>query len=139
MKKLALIILLYAVQHTCLCQQVRDKRTDSAMATKVLNGLKGTINITTEQEGKLYEAVLKASEDRRKVFRQFWKTEKFAEELAKVEYQKDLAIQKTLGVEKYLEYKAMLNYKRLQFEDLQRMRYKQYEDSVMHKQKRNEP
>ena len=136
MKKVTFIyILILLLPVVALGRQDRKKHADSSAAQKAVTALKQAVTVSAEQEQQLFRAALRANENKRKVYEQYWKTSNFRTALAKTVYIRDSIYEQVLGKAKYLECREKLHYKQQQSELQQRIRVKRFEDSVTNKNK----
>lgn len=85
--------------------------------------MKESFTITPKQEQQLYMAGITISQQRRAVYKQYWKTEGFRTEMAKVDASAEALYTSIVGAENYKTYKATMNSRLDQRMQLMRNRY----------------
>lgn len=113
----------------------QEKRTDSAIAVRGTQKVKQFIDITPQQEAAIREASVKASQAKRAVFKQYWKTEAFPREMAKAEHLQDSLYESILGIKYYKLYREKLNKEEGKRAYELRVRAQQRKDSITTKPK----
>lgn len=92
-------------EQTATKQLDHEKKADTAVANKEVRIVKKYMSITLEQENALSEATIKVNQAKRQVFKQYWKTPSFQNEIAKAEHMQDSLFSVVLGSKAYELYK----------------------------------
>lgn len=120
MKNISLIITICLLCSTvCLSQEkqkvieerrsMMEQKADSAIANRMVKRMKELFAVTANQELELYKTGININGNRRKVFKEYWKTEAFPAQMAKVDSTAGALYTAIVGAENYKLYKDVVN------------------------------
>lgn len=89
-------------------RQIHEQKADSAISNREVQRMKELVTLTREQEVALYQAGITISHERREVFKKYWKTEAFQQQMAVVDKRADSLYQSVVGATNLKSYKEML-------------------------------
>jgi hypothetical protein len=87
---------------------VMEQKADSAIANRTIKRMKELFTITTKQEQTLYETGITINNNRRQVFKTYWKTDAFPVQMAKIDSTADASYKAIVGEENYKLFKDVL-------------------------------
>jgi hypothetical protein len=102
----------FSQQKQLLVEQRRplmEQKADSAIANRTIKRMKELFTITVGQEQTLYQTGVAMNNNRRQVFKTYWKTAEFPAQMAKVDSTTDALYKAIVGIENYKLYKEVLN------------------------------
>jgi hypothetical protein len=92
-------------EQTAQKQLEHEKKADTAVSNKEVRLVKQYMSITSDQENALSEATIKVNQEKRLVFKKYWRTPSFQAEIAKAEHLQDSLFSAVLGTRNYELYK----------------------------------
>ncbi|MBO9566974.1 MAG: hypothetical protein J7621_29650 [Niastella sp.] len=107
--KILLLLLLYCLLHlNARGQRTHYSAKDSAVASGYAQKARQQFSLSAEQTDKLISAVIRSEEAKRMVFKRYWKTKAFLQEMKKAVFVKDSAYEAVLGERKFRFFKETL-------------------------------
>jgi hypothetical protein len=85
-----------------------EQKADSAIANRTIKRMKELFPVSEKQEQALYQAGITINNNRRNVFKTYWKTEAFRGEMAKIDSTASLTYQSIIGEKNYQQFKEVL-------------------------------
>jgi hypothetical protein len=85
-----------------------EQKADSAIANRTIKRMKELFTISPEQEQALYKTGVTINNNRRQLFKTYWKTEAFQTEMTKVDKAADSSYKAIVGSNNYQLYKEVL-------------------------------
>jgi hypothetical protein len=89
-------------------RQFHEQKADSAIANRTVKQIKQLFALTADQEQTLYLTAVQINNSRRNVFKTYWRTEAFHEQMSKMDKRADSLYQSIVGVTNYQLYKDMV-------------------------------
>ncbi|OQP64631.1 hypothetical protein A4R26_16435 [Niastella populi] len=102
----------FSQQKQAIIEQRRplmEQKADSAIANRTVKRMKELFSLTASQELELYNTGVTINNNRRQVFKSYWKSEAFRDQMAKVDSAADASYKAIVGVENYKLYKEVLS------------------------------
>jgi hypothetical protein len=103
-------------------QQLFEQKADSAIANREVKRMKELFTLTPEQEQSLYQAGITINNNRRGIFKAYWKTEAFQTQMAKVDSSAAALYASIIGAGKYSMYKDALHSRLIQKQQVMQQR-----------------
>ncbi len=88
-------------QRTAEQQLVHDKKADTAVANHDVRNISKYTTLDSTKQKAIVDASIRVNQTKRQVYKQYWKTETFKTEIAKVEHLKDSLYASILGTKAY--------------------------------------
>jgi hypothetical protein len=113
--KIFLLLALYSLLHlNAAGQRTHYSAKDSAVAFSHAQKAQQQFSLSAEQTSTLLSAGIRSEEAKRMVFKRYWKTKAFLQEMKKAVFVKDSAYEAVLGEQKFRFFKEMLQREKLE-------------------------